>query len=1417
MTDDVWVPAGGDNKLLNRRRFSFLPQVATSKVPSLISIERELANRKTTAEEYFRSKERGQFTQKATRRHTSADKMTTVTEQSFAELMLLNAEGVGGLTKGVAMLEDLLQATEGEELLLCISYSIEGSVNPLYEKYRQFCVWNKFLYSNFRLCGYGIKKKRLKQAEDYHGDYLQIPLRISSNPSGPFLLRNNPCPVQALSTNYNPSVYVSYYCEESAIVSNNKSLRLCQIHLKDILLCKLQLRYLQLNGPLKSTTRNFTEVFTGTTEKKARENNYSLLQQLLREVRGDCTLTLRIINDFNKVLQRAVLKEEKQKQRRQAAKAAPLSNRKIPAIVSPNLKQFGETVRGSFTPSVVSPNLKQSQPSTKQPPFLEELEDFLVGAQDSELARDGSAYSCLKKIDKSIGAVLEGIPKDWTCLLKTGLDLNDFVVKIKNECPASWISVLNSRAPRSSVDNEQKEVKMLLHLAGLLRERHSEFLPNLALVFGFASMARGYAHGSQEFAEAMAMKSSKRALRRYMEENAVTFKESPKRLYQKFRCLTFALDNYQRGQRLRVQRNMQSNSFSIGTNGFVLRERVAKWPPGTILQELDDNFNCKDKWTIVSLVESNEDGYSRTFQTIALDQDENELKQEGTVVLPNLNYIVDHCPSLDNQPELTYVDQKVPAPLGWEKLTSHYRKEVHVAYMMQMLSRFITSNVMEHADATQNKRTLPPLETQTTHKTTAPLILLDMISPIRATLVGMRNSIYDEGLNWKAEAQDGTSQFQFLELMPFDETTKEGLEACIKRILETIGSITTDKNGVSQTTALTDIRRLFAYGDQLTMKHLETLKEQVLKKTIEADKPEHWTAFLEALDTIHVILGDLHVEMHVLAAIFKFAYGGFLQPIQHVLGWLRIQRNTVPRHQQSTQLFLLVLTQMKRYVIQKWAKSLKSDSMMTLAHVIIPSRKRSMEPSQQGPQKQPRLDNPQADKVGVDVDNSPGDSPLGAVPLSDLDKQDATTIVLSLVESLQNFLDEKRKSKDAVVRFFMQIMDLGEQFEEYRRGTHDGDSIICELLRIELLPVFQVMGKTNYVDLFATVMEVLYRDMGRHDLEEQRLNDRIRLTLGKGQIPLDHLCELMNLWTKRQSNSSMDTAIRRSLYLALMQICHKFAKEFLQRPVPNVKESAKSNITLNQKIVSWLIDDCGRMLEELDRKEIPNRFLWQHAKAARARFEKQAKERRTTKRKEVPYPETETDTSMDDEVDDDKGDPCKWPLHKLANKNIVVEGKIGLKGLRKKRATRGSNMKRLFRYVREADALRKKLETESEVENTPIASLPASSPTTVIDALRIFLPEGVYPHLMQVSATQKLTERAATLALAAPTGTGKSLIIAGTALLRGGITVVFEPLLAVGADQTREMKRAISQTEETINLKNRMTRYWLVHLLSNAE
>jgi hypothetical protein len=263
----------------------------------------------------------------------------------------------------------------------------------------------------------------------------------------------------------------------------------------------------------------------------------------------------------------------------------------------------------------------------------------------------------------------------------------------------------------------------------------------------------------------------------------------------------------------------------------------------------------------------------------------------------------------------------------------------------------------------------------------------------------------------------------------------------------------------------------------------------------------------------------------------------------------------------------------------------------------------------------------------------------------------------------------------------------------------------------------------------------------------------------------------MNLWTKQQSNMSMYTAIHRSLYLALLQISHKFVKDLIQHPVGNFKDSAKSKTRLNQKIVLWLIVDCVQMLDKLDHKEIPTHFLWQHAKAARARFEQEAKEGQTTnwkttnwKKRQAEFTETEwkeaeeqytedtnepeADTNSGDELDDNKVDAHMWPFNKLASKDITVEGIKRLKGLKKKWSTCSLKMEQLYHHMCEGEALQKKVERESKEEldqnnsktlGHPTNTLTPSRPQTVLDAMKIFLPEGVDLHSMQVQATKKLT------------------------------------------------------------------------------
>jgi hypothetical protein len=63
--------------------------------------------------------------------------------------------GIGGLTKGIAMLEDTLCFENNDVALLCINPE-DTSRNILFTQYHDFCEKHGILYSLFRLIGYGV-------------------------------------------------------------------------------------------------------------------------------------------------------------------------------------------------------------------------------------------------------------------------------------------------------------------------------------------------------------------------------------------------------------------------------------------------------------------------------------------------------------------------------------------------------------------------------------------------------------------------------------------------------------------------------------------------------------------------------------------------------------------------------------------------------------------------------------------------------------------------------------------------------------------------------------------------------------------------------------------------------------------------------------------------------------------------------------------------------------------------------------------------------------------------------------------------------------------------------------------------------------------------------------------------------------
>jgi superfamily II DNA helicase RecQ len=87
---------------------------------------------------------------------------------------------------------------------------------------------------------------------------------------------------------------------------------------------------------------------------------------------------------------------------------------------------------------------------------------------------------------------------------------------------------------------------------------------------------------------------------------------------------------------------------------------------------------------------------------------------------------------------------------------------------------------------------------------------------------------------------------------------------------------------------------------------------------------------------------------------------------------------------------------------------------------------------------------------------------------------------------------------------------------------------------------------------------------------------------------------------------------------------------------------------------------------------------------------------------------------------------------------------------------------------------------------------------SIAETLTMCLPENRVPRPFQVRAVSLLIEGGKTVAVTAPTGSGKSLILHGTAILKRGVAIIFEPLLSVAADQAREFWKGIPSEETTV-------------------
>ena len=140
--------------------------------------------------------------------------------------------------------------------------------------------------------------------------------------------------------------------------------------------------------------------------------------------------------------------------------------------------------------------------------------------------------------------------------------------------------------------------------------------------------------------------------------------------------------------------------------------------------------------------------------------------------------------------------------------------------------------------------------------------------------------------------------------MNFDETTSEGAKNVTLKILVDLGYLAwaDDEHTLLRVPDSSPWRRLYLFGDQLTVDRVASMIPNMMEllgdlKTVEGAKE-----VLKALSSVFLMMGDLHVNMHFLDAMFRLCYGAFLQVFQTVLGWKRLRKEVIDSYLSGNQM-----------------------------------------------------------------------------------------------------------------------------------------------------------------------------------------------------------------------------------------------------------------------------------------------------------------------------------------------------------------------------------------------------------------------------------------------------------------------------------------------------------------------------------
>jgi len=177
-------------------------------------------------------------------------------------------------------------------------------------------------------------------------------------------------------------------------------------------------------------------------------------------------------------------------------------------------------------------------------------------------------------------------------------------------------------------------------------------------------------------------------------------------------------------------------------------------------------------------------------------------------------------------------------------------------------------------------------------------------------------------------------RFLFWPIYPRDEVSIEGMIMVHTYLQEEFGMIDEivkdgKATGNYQIHENAMKRLIFLYGDSLSVSNWKNCFLRNAQQLAQFRQKKFIQCILDVHKCVYIQHGLFHHGMHRSEAIFKFFYGGFLQPLQVVLGRKRINGEPAKgKYQDHEQFLLTVYFAVVRYLLRRYMESVAPEDLM---------------------------------------------------------------------------------------------------------------------------------------------------------------------------------------------------------------------------------------------------------------------------------------------------------------------------------------------------------------------------------------------------------------------------------------------------------------------------------------------------------